>query len=78
MNLITRSYLVSAVLLVILTLSCTEKEKTADCGPSSFELNQKGDTINLILCGLKQGKWVPSTSNTLKDTVYYRNDTLLE
>jgi hypothetical protein len=66
------------VLLVILNLSCIEKEKPADCGLSSFELNQKGDTINLTYCGLKQGKWVPTSSNNLKDTVYYRNDTLLE
>ena len=47
---------------------------------TSFEVNvaDPKDTVNKIDCdGLKQGKWIPSPSNKLEDTLYYRNDTLV-
>ncbi len=35
------------------------------------------DTVNIIKNGLKQGKWIPTEYNKLKDTFYYRNDTVI-
>lgn len=37
----------------------------------------KGDTVNLTNEMGKQGKWIPTRDNKLKDTVFYRNDTLI-
>lgn len=52
------------------------KDGNENC-PSSFELKD-GDTVNIITCRGKQGKWVPSSSNKLQDTIYYKNDTIIE
>lgn len=71
-------YLLAAVMTFII-VSCNNspgKEAKEDC-PSSYEL-KGGDTVNVITCHGKQGKWVPSTSNTLKDTTYYKDDIIIE
>jgi len=71
-------YLLVAVLTFII-VSCNNnsgKEAIEDC-PSSYELIG-GDTVNVITCHGKQGKWVPSISNTLQDTTYYKDDTIIE
>ncbi len=47
----------------------------------SFEIGGKNmnDTVNIVDAhGWKQGKWTPNLINKLKDTVYYRNDTLIK
>lgn len=67
--------------LFFLTLlaSCSSDPAKKSCH-ASYEINVKNpaDTLNKIDCdGLKQGKWIPSPSNKLKDTVYYHNDTLV-
>jgi hypothetical protein len=44
-----------------------------------FTINGKEDTVNRIDAdGRKQGKWIPSPMNNLKDTVYYINDSLIK
>jgi hypothetical protein len=71
-------YLLTAIISFII-VSCNnnhDKEADENC-PASFEL--KGlDTVNVITCHGKQGKWVPSISNDVQDTTYYRNDTIIE
>lgn len=67
------------VVMTFITVSCNnnqDKEANEHC-PSSFELIG-GDTVNIISCHGKQGKWVPSISNKLQDTTYYKNDTIIE
>lgn len=74
----------NSVLILFLILVCTscgqkqDKESTANFS-SSFEISPENDldTINIIVNGLKQGKWVVK-KNDIKETVYYRNDTLIE
>jgi hypothetical protein len=66
---------------VLATSSCNNKnEKKSDkhC-IQSFEMagTSGHDTINRIDCGGKQGIWVSTTRNKLKDTIYYRNDTIV-
>ena len=70
-------YLLTAAMTVII-VSCNNQNKEANehC-PSSFELIGR-DTVNIITCHGKQGKWVPSISNKLQDTTYYKNDTIIE
>jgi hypothetical protein len=71
-------YLLTAVMIFII-VSCNnnhDKEVIKDC-PASYEL-KGGDTVNIITCHGKQGKWVPSISNNLQDTIYYKNDTIIE
>lgn len=68
----------TAIMTFIIT-SCNYKQGkdgNENC-PSSFELKD-GDTVNIITCRGKQGKWVPSSSNKLQDTIYYKNDTIIE
>lgn len=74
----------NSVLILFLILICTscgqkqDKESIANFS-SSFEISPENDldTINIIVNGLKQGKWVVK-KNDIKETVYYRNDTLIE
>ena len=71
-------YLLTAVMTFII-MSCgnnQNKDANEHC-PSSYELIGK-DTVNVITCHGKQGKWVPSISNKLQDTIYYKNDTIIE
>ena len=71
-------YFLTAVMTFII-VSCNNnqnKEANEHCS-GSFELIGK-DTVNVITCHGKQGKWVPSISNKLQDTVYYKNDTIIE
>jgi hypothetical protein len=47
----------------------------------SYELGGANmrDTVNMVDAhGWKQGKWTPNLINKLKDTVYYRNDTIIQ
>lgn len=67
--------------LILVCMSCGQKqdnESTTNFS-SSFEISQENvlDTINVTVNGLKQGKWVVK-KNDKKETVYYRNDTLIE
>lgn len=69
-------YLLLAVMAFI-KVSCNNqnKEVNKDCS-GSYEFIGL-DTVNVIDCHGKQGKWVPSISNKLQDTIYYRNDTII-
>jgi hypothetical protein len=67
-------YLLTALMTFII-VSCNNKQANEDCA-GSFELIN-GDTVNVINCHGKQGKWVPSISNKLQDTTYYKNDTII-
>jgi len=70
----------SFVLLSALTISCGNKSDKK-CMASSEIYPPSMDTVNKKDCnGLKQGMWVSSTigANKLKDTVYYKNDTLVK
>lgn len=67
--------------LLLVGISCSQKhddESTTNFS-SSFELDSENslDTINVTVNGLKQDKWVVKKNDT-KETVYYRNDTLIE
>lgn len=69
----------SATVMTFIIVSCNSNqinEANEHC-PTSYELID-GDTVNVISCRGKQGKWVPSTSNKLQDTTYYKNDTIIE
>lgn len=66
---------IAFVLLLLLSISCSN-EPTKKCS-SSYEVSPAKDTVNRMDCGLKQGIWVPTPSNKLTDTLYYRNDTLI-
>lgn len=59
--------------LVLFGISCNQDHNTL-CKGAQYELHPPNlhDTVNVVDCnGLKQGKWIPSTTNDLKDTVYY-------
>jgi hypothetical protein len=56
--------------------SCGHEETPKKDLPSSYEINMKGDTFNVIHEGLKQGMWIEKHDGKI-DTVYYRNDTLV-
>ncbi len=74
-------------LLIISTIficaSCADTAEKSDAqlnqlSNASYETNGH-DTVNVIdQNGLKQGVWRPSPSNNLKDTVIYRNDTIIK
>jgi hypothetical protein len=67
------------VVMTFIMVSCNNnqnKEVNNHC-LSSYEFIGL-DTVNVIDCHGKQGKWVPSISNKLQDTIYYRNDTIIE
>ena len=71
-------YLV-ATLMTFVIVSCNsnpDKKANEDCA-GSYEL-VGGDTVNVINCHGKQGKWVPSSSNKLQDTTYYKDDAIIE
>ncbi|MGE0568490.1 MAG: hypothetical protein AB7O73_11115 [Bacteroidia bacterium] len=65
--------------------SCMDESKSlaknTNCHPNVWEIiGSYGheDTVNVVNCnGKKQGQWVPSSTNKLKDTVFYLNDNLV-
>ncbi len=63
-------------LFVLLCMSCSQSSHSQR-GVKSFEII-KGDTFNLLDAMGKQGVWVPSITNKLKDTVIYRNDSIIK
>ena len=69
-------FLTAVMTFIIVSCNNQDKEINNDCS-GSYEL-KGGDTVNVIDCHGKQGKWVPSISNKLQDTTYYKNDTLIE
>ena len=76
-NLFCNSF--ATLILMLSIMSCENKTEKKPCH-ASWEMNIKSphDTINKIDCnGLKQGKWIPSVTNKLKDTVFYNNDTVV-
>lgn len=74
-------YLSVIATVLLIGVSCnnsTESEKKCLASYEFLPQNFK-DTVNLVDCnGWKQGKWVPSPTNKQKDTMYYRNDTLVQ
>jgi hypothetical protein len=72
------TYLLTAVITFII-VSCYnnhDKDVNKNCS-SSYELIG-GDTVNIITCRGKQGKWIPSKSNKLEVMTYYKNDTIIK
>lgn len=68
----------AAVLSVFIISSCGQEEETSEKHfPSSYELDATGDTLNVVRDGLKQGMWIEKHDGK-KDTVYYKNDTLVK
>lgn len=68
-----------AFFILSIIIGCENKSKK-NCG-ASFEIiaSAPNDTVNRKDCnGMKQGKWVPTPSNGIKDTFYYKNDKLLK
>ena len=44
-----------------------------------FTIDGKYDTVNRVDAqNRKQGKWIPSPLNDLRDTVFYENDSLIK
>jgi hypothetical protein len=64
--------LIIPVTLLFIATSCNPPGESSQA-PSSYELNlTTGDTINMTVNGLKQGKWIETKAGK-KDTLYYRN-----
>ncbi len=60
--------------------SCADKSSEKESCTRTFELNANNphDTVNKTDCnGLKQGKWVPNSTNKLTTTTYYSNDSVV-
>lgn len=70
-------FIVIAMILGLVSCQRTAENKTKCYG--SYELvGPHQDTVNLLDCDKrKQGKWIPSPTNDLKDTVFYRNDSVI-
>ena len=70
------------VFLCFVLVACERRTGTKNVNWQTMEIfviNGKNDTVNCIDgSGLKQGKWIPSPLNELKDTVYYFNDSLVK
>lgn len=67
-----RSIKILAVSLIIAT-SCTHKPGTIDVYVIGKETCNMTDEN-----GKRQGKWVPNYNNDLKDTVYYKDDSIIK
>lgn len=58
--------------------SCRNNPSNSETTYSVYEVKEK-DTVNRLTVNLsthdsvRQGKWVPSQLNNLKDTVYYKD-----
>ncbi len=67
----------------IFFLAC-RNSNSGESGYKSLELIRSfemygTDTVNITdRQGRKQGKWIPSVNNKSKDTVYYRNDSIIQ
>lgn len=78
-----KSFTLFFIVTIIFCYSCadtTEKSvvESSTLPNHSFDTNGR-DTINLVdQNGLKQGVWKPSPTNDLKETVIYRNDTIVK
>jgi|GEM_PF-2399568 len=70
-------FFTALVPFIIAACNNNQDKKTNNDRSGSFEV-KGNDTVNVINSQGKQGKWVPSVSNKLKDTTYYRNDTIIE
>lgn len=69
--------MISAAILSIVVSSCGHEEAPkSDSGLNSYELTILGDTINRTYNGLKQGRWIEKHDGK-QDTVYYRNDMIV-
>lgn len=62
-----------------LLLSCCNDKPTDFSKTPTIHISIiNNDTCNITdEKGWRQGKWVPHFTNKLKDTVFYRNDTIL-
>jgi hypothetical protein len=74
--------LLITIILTIVIVACQNPTiNTKDSYiPASYEISagSKYDTINVLDTEKrKQGIWVPSPTNDLKDTLLYRNDTII-
>lgn len=66
------------MILCIVVLSCENTTQTPCRASFEFFGGNVKDTFNRIDCrGLKQGKWIPTKENKMKDTAYYKNDTVI-
>jgi len=67
-------------ILILFFTNCTGDETKEFAKTLTVDMYIFGkDTCNLTdIHGWKQGKWVPHNTNKLKDTVFYKNDTLLK
>lgn len=70
----------SVLAVILLTgFSCNDNAEKKCMGSYEFIPPNLTDTVNLKDCnGWKQGKWIPSSTNNLKDTLYYHNDTIVQ
>ncbi len=67
----------TTLMSTVILCSCQSHEEVQKNLPCSYELDANGrDTFNVIYNGLKQGMWIEKHDGK-KDTVYYRNDTLV-
>ncbi len=74
-----KNYQLISMILLSIAPACDNKSSKNDLdgGINSYEISadSHNDTINRIINGLKQGKWVIK-KNERVDTVYYKNDSL--
>lgn len=72
---------ISLFSILFLIQSCHDDEaKTvkSKCFGSYELVGSNKDTVNILDCDKrKQGVWIPSPTNDLKDTLIYRNDTVI-
>jgi hypothetical protein len=74
-------YFLPATLFCCLIFSCGQKssEKSGSGAKTTSAEVINGDTVNRTDAnGWKQGRWVPSGLNSLKEPAFYRNDTLVK
>jgi hypothetical protein len=67
---------------VIVFTGCESQQKPKEIEWQTMEIftiNGKYDTVNRVDGqGRKQGKWIPSPLNDLRDTVFYLSDSLVK
>jgi len=81
----TNAYILSSSLIIFFSCNFLKKEKEVWPPPRNKSVSYEivdGDTCNRLIYGYKQGKWFiredQSYNGMILDTVYYRNDTVIE
>lgn len=63
---------------MVMTACHNENAEQKKCYASYELVGTEEDTVNLLDCDKrKQGIWIPNVTNDLKDTLLYRNDTVI-